>query len=224
MKSTPIAKTPIASISIKSTLFELASLKSALLKSTSFKSALLVLVSFKSTLFKSTLFKLFVIAKILSFVVFSFLMLSCSPEDDGIYFEQSANEVLVSKVSYSEMELDILDLVNIHRKSRNLSELIRLNVISSVAYGHTEYMINEGQASHDNFPQRSQNLKTNADAKTVGENVAFGFSTAQGVVNSWLKSSGHKKIIEDSNYTHFGISTDSDNEGRNYFTHIFISK
>lgn len=219
MKSTPFKST-----SFKSTLFELASLKSALLKSTSFKSALLVLVSFKSTLFKSTLFKLFVVFKILSFVVFSFLMLSCSPEDDGIYFEQSTNDVVVSKVSYSEMELDILSLVNAHRASLNLSELTQLNVISGVANGHTNYMITAGQASHDNFPERVQNLKTNANAKTVGENVAYGFSTAQGVVNGWLNSSGHKKIIEDSSYTHFGISTDSDTEGRNYFTHIFISK
>ncbi len=219
MKSTPLNLTPF-----KSTLFELVTLKSALLKTTSFKSALLVLVSFKSTLFKSTLFKLFLLFKILSFVVFSFLMLSCSPEDDGIYFEQSAMEIPVSKVSYSDMELDILDLVNAYRKSKKLSELKLLNVISSVADGHTNYMISEGQASHDNFSQRSQDLITNANAKTVGENVAYGFSSAQGVFNGWLNSSGHTRIIENPEYTHFGISTDSDTEGRNYFTHIFISK
>lgn len=172
---------------------------------------------------KSAFFKLYLI-KLLSFVLAGCTIASCSPEDDGIYFEQSTNDVVVSKVSYSDMESEILVLVNAHRKSLNLSELEHLNVISGVANGHTNYMIAAGQASHDNFPERVQNLKTNANAKTVGENVAYGFSTAQGVVNGWLNSSGHKKIIEDSSYTHFGISTDSNSEGRNYFTHIFISK
>jgi uncharacterized protein YkwD len=172
---------------------------------------------------KANLIK-FIIIKIIWSALIGFLLFSCSPEDDGIYYAETENVVLENKVSYSAMELEILSLVNDHRKSLNLSVLNRMDIISSVANGHTNYMIAKGTASHDNFAQRSQDLITNANAKTVGENVAYGFSSAQSVVSGWLKSEGHKGIIEASKYTHFGISTDTDSQGRNYFTHIYISK
>ena len=85
-------------------------------------------------------------------------------------------------------------------------------------------MIETGTVSHDNFSKRSQTLMDQADAIAVGENVAYGYSSAQGVVNGWLNSSSHRKVIENPNYTHFGISTEVNTENRNYFTHIFIKK
>jgi len=152
----------------------------------------------------------------------SSILFSCSSEDDGIFFEESNETVNTDNVSYSVMETEILNLVNEHRNSIGLSSLNTLNIISGVADGHTNYMIKVGTVNHDNFPQRSQTLMDNANAKSVGENVAYGFNSAQGVVNGWLNSEEHKKIIENPNYTHFGISTDSNSTNRNYFTQIFI--
>jgi len=152
------------------------------------------------------------------------ILLSCAGDDDGIYFGETNDLTVSAKVSYSDMESAILTLVNEHRKSLNLNELSPLNIISSVASTHTNYMINVGELSHDNFPQRAQELIENTAAKSVGENVAYGFGTAQGVVNGWLNSVEHKKIIENPDYTHFGISTKSNSEGRNYFTQMFIDK
>jgi uncharacterized protein YkwD len=85
-------------------------------------------------------------------------------------------------------------------------------------------MIEAGIISHDNFAQRAETLMTEAGAKTVGENVAYGFSTAEGVVKGWLNSDGHRKIIENPDYTHFGISMEISTDNRNYFTNIFIKK
>lgn len=160
---------------------------------------------------------------ILSFVLISSFMVSCSKEDDEIYFSKT-NEVVLEKNSYSPLETEILNLINNHRKTLNLSTLNTLNFVSGVANGHTNYMISKGEANHDNFSQRSQTLITTINAKNVGENVAFGYNSAQGVVNGWLNSSSHKSIIENPAFTHFGISTESDGQGRNYFTHLFISK
>ena len=181
---------------------------------------------FKSTLFDVTPFSAYIfnIIKGISLVLISMIILSCSEGDDGVYSNETNTDIVLSKVSYSKMEMDILDLVNDHRKKLNLSELIRMNEISSVAFEHTEYMIAEGQASHDNFEQRSQILTTNLKAQSVGENVAYGFQTAQGVFDAWIESYAHRQIIEKADYTHFGISTDSNIEGKNYFTQIFISK
>jgi len=157
-------------------------------------------------------------------VLFGITLTSCSNDEDGIYFEDTAQASVIEKANYSPLENEILDLVNTHRETLGLSKLTPLNIVSGVADTHTNYMIEIGEINHDNFSSRSKILKESAQAKSVGENVAYGYSSAQGVVNSWLNSPGHKKVIEGPNYTHFGISTESNNEGRNYFTHIFINK
>jgi len=157
-------------------------------------------------------------------VLFSFVLFSCSTEDDGIYFDASS-EVLTADATYSAIESEILDLLNQHRVSKGLTALKPLDIVSNTADDHTTYMIGAGEISHDNFQNRSQTLMEKANAKKVGENVAYGYSSAQGAINGWLNSEGHKAVIENPKYTHFGISTEKcKNSGRNYFTQIFISK
>ena len=162
--------------------------------------------------------------KITIVALFSFILFSCSNEDDGIYFDASS-EALTADATYSVIESEILYLVNEYRTNIGLTVLKPLDIVSSTADDHTNYMIGAGEISHDNFQKRSQTLMEKANAKKVGENVAYGYSSAQGVVNGWLNSEGHKAVIENSKYTHFGISTEKcKNSGRNYFTQIFISK
>ena len=157
---------------------------------------------------------------LLLFVFVCTLITSCSKEDDGIYF----NEINEVKVAYSGMELEILDLINIHREELGLKALINLNIISSVAMSHTTYMVETSLVNHNDFAERQQNLVEKANAKSVGENVAYGFNTSNGVVNGWLNSDAHRAIIENSDYTHFGISIEQNSEGKNYFTQIFIKQ
>jgi len=161
---------------------------------------------------------------LVSIVLLSSVLFSCSKEDDGIYFNENIETINTTNVTYSAIETEILNLVNEHRISINLSSLSTLNTVSGVADGHTNYMIAVDKVSHDNFSQRSQALINEVNAKSVGENVAYGYTTAQGVVNGWLNSEGHRKIIENPDYTHFGISSDANSENRNYFTQIFIKK
>lgn len=164
--------------------------------------------------------------KLCAAIIFSFVMFSCSNEEDGIYFENSSATIeTTNDVVYSSIESEILTLVNDHRISIGLSPLTPLNIISNVAVSHTEYMIEAGVISHDNFSSRSETLIKSAKAKIVGENVAYGYATAKGAVNGWLNSSAHKAIIENPSYTHFGISTEACKKtSRNYFTQIFITK
>jgi uncharacterized protein YkwD len=160
----------------------------------------------------------------LSLLVFlNFVLFSCSKEDNGIYLNTST-EVINKNVTYSKIESNILDLVNAHRSSIGLTTLTKMDLVSGVSDGHTKYMIETGQISHDNFDVRAQELMNNAGAKSVGENVAYGYTTAESVVKGWLNSPEHKAIIENPNYTHFGISTEANSEGRNFFTQMFIKK
>ena len=84
-------------------------------------------------------------------------------------------------------------------------------------------MVEGDNVSHDNFYQRKESLQVNANANKVSENVAYGFNSAQSLVNAWLDSSSHRENIE-GNYTHFDISAEQNSEGRWYFTNIFINK
>jgi uncharacterized protein YkwD len=161
--------------------------------------------------------------QVFALLLFGFLFISCSQESDDLEFEQT-NKIETTIINYSEIESEILDLINNHRTNIGLSTLSRSNIVSSVAEDHTNYMIKNGSVNHDNFQSRVKSLKEQENAISVGENIAFGYRTAEGVVNGWLNSLEHKEIIETSDFTHFGISTKSNAENKNYFTNIFIKK
>lgn len=161
--------------------------------------------------------------KFFALVILATILFSCAKEDDGVYFNENS-EVANAKVAYTAFESEIVSLINAHRTSIGLNTLGTLNIVSSVADGHTNYMIEVGQVNHDNFSQRASTLMAEAGAKTVGENVAYGFSTAEGVVKGWLNSDSHRKILENADYTHFGISVETNATNKNYFTNIFIKK
>lgn len=181
----------------------------------------------------------------LFFLTFAFAFLSCSSdnavdlfveeeiilEEEMIPEEEGTPEVEVTPgveetgpYKYSEIELKVLELINNHRKNTGLSALIKLDLISELADTHSNYMVKTGILSHDNFRDRALKLISKANATSVGENVAYGPKTAQDVVNGWLGSSGHKGVIEDSKFTHFGVSVETDSSGKNYYTQIFIAK
>lgn len=146
------------------------------------------------------------------------LFISCSPGEEPIYFDR----IPETKVDYSQIEMEILVLVNDYRVKKSIDELVTLNFISSVALTHSLYMVGKGAVSHDNYPERYQNLIRYASAERVGENVAYGHGTASGVVRGWTTSKKHIVLMEEPDYTHFGISVEKNSDGRNYFTLIFI--
>ncbi|MEH6537451.1 MAG: CAP domain-containing protein [Psychroserpens sp.] len=121
------------------------------------------------------------------------------------------------------IEIEILELINAHRINEGLTPLNNHNIIKSVAYTHTDYMVEVNNVSHDNFFQRKNSLIDNADATKVSENVAYAFNSAESVVNAWINSDGHRQNIE-GDYTDFDISAEQNEEGKWYYTNIFIKR
>jgi|TARA_B110000967_G_C18790343_1_gene512978 uncharacterized protein YkwD len=160
--------------------------------------------------------------KILILTLVSTFLFSCSNDDsEEMNLSQRSNDITVT---YSEMENEIISIINTYRADKGLSKLNTYNIVSGEAQSHTEYMVETGEVNHANFGVRHQNLVAFASAKSVAENVAYGYSSAQAVVNAWINSEGHRKNIENGDFTDFGISTESNSEGRNYFTNIFIKR
>lgn len=166
---------------------------------------------------KSTL-RLFMLV---SLFIFTASCAKDSIEEEVNSYDHTAEEKV--DFDYTEIESEILTLVNEHRKSLNLKALAHVAEISVEAESHNYYMLEVGKVSHDNFGARYENLVETIGAKSVSENVGYGYRTAEAVVNAWLKSDGHKENIE-GNHTHFGVSVVDDENGRNYFTNIFIRK
>lgn len=161
----------------------------------------------------------------LSIIALLITFASCSSEssDESSQSSASTNYTINNNYTYSQIELDVANLVNQYRVSKGLNPLERINHISNVSEGHDEYMISINTLTHALFAQREENLKSTLGAIVVGENLAYNYSTAQSVVTAWINSPAHKANME-GNYTHFGIAVKTNSEGKMYFTNMFIRK
>ncbi|WP_396600963.1 CAP domain-containing protein [Algibacter sp. R77976] len=150
-----------------------------------------------------------------------FTLFSCSTDN----LDDQAETIELSLVTPQEkdIEIEILELLNNHRLSLGLNPLEAMPIVKSVAHSHTDYMVDNDEVSHHNFFTRSDYLKSNAGAKKVSENVAYGYSSAEAVVKAWMRSEAHKENLE-GDYTNFDISAEKNAEGRWYYTNIFIKK
>lgn len=160
---------------------------------------------------KSNLFQLVFIMIILLIVD------SCSSDDS-----KSIEEAIPTQMEYtfSSNELETLDLINAYRASIGLNVLVRNNHISYIAEEHNVYMINNNIVSHDGFENRFENIVKVLGAINVSENVAYNYKSPQGVLDAWLLSPAHRKVIE-GDFTCFGISIRESTIGRKYYTNIF---
>ena len=161
------------------------------------------------------------LSKLPTLALLAFLTFSCSTDSIDDNVSAITADLVVPQAK--TIEIEILELINDHRLSSGLSPLKNMDVIKSQAYSHTDYMVDNDVVSHDNFYQRKNYLMNTAGAKAVSENVAYGFTSAQSVVNAWLNSEGHKDNIE-GNFTNFDISAEQNAEGKWYYTNIFIKK
>lgn len=155
-------------------------------------------------------------------VILVMFMTSCSsdPIDDKAANMSTANLVVPQTKT---IEIEIMELINDYRLSKGLNPLNNVGIIKAQAFNHTEYMITYNNVSHDNFNQRKLFLESSLGASNVSENVAYGFTSAQTVVNAWLNSSNHKANIE-GNFTDFDLSADQNADGDWYYTNIFVKK
>tara|TARA_B100001765_G_scaffold215434_1_gene187484 strand:- start:3585 stop:4064 length:480 start_codon:yes stop_codon:yes gene_type:complete len=151
---------------------------------------------------------------------------SCSKDEDVVTAQEEANfaiDVNLAQETDWEMANEILVLVNDHRATLGLAPIQRdQQYASAYAVQHTQYMIEKSKINHDNFGERRQAL-TQRGAVRVGENVGYGYDTAEAVVHAWLNSPSHRDLIE-GNYSHAGFGVLQNAKGSYYFTQLFYKK
>jgi len=112
---------------------------------------------------------------------------------------------------------ELAEAINNYRASQNISTLEFDDTLATdLALNHSVYMRQKAVTNHRYFFTRSQKLRDNG-AINVAESVAYGYTSAQSVVNAWLKSVGHKKVLE-GDYNRIGIGVVQDLKRKNYFT------
>ena len=142
---------------------------------------------------------------------------SCSPKEID---ELDLND---PPYIYSSLEVEILLRVNSYRRSKGLKELDQLEEISRQALLHNGHMIRANEVCHHNFGGRYRVLVKQVGASAMAENVGFGYRTSGAFVEAWVRSKGHREILE-KQHSHFGISAAAGDDEKVYVTLIFVRK
>lgn len=158
--------------------------------------------------------------KILIPGILSILLITSCSKDEPVEPIEKEIDKLEKKSKYSDIELEILVLVNKHRESIGKSALVMNEFIYNESVGHSLDMAKTNHMSHDGADQRFSRMAKELGGYGSAENVAYGYRTAKAVVDGWLNSPGHRTNIE-GNYNITGIAARKNDNGVYYYTHLF---
>ena len=122
----------------------------------------------------------------------------------------------------TSFESEVIRLVNDIRASNGLKPLTANWELSRVARYKSQDMVNNRYFSHTGptYGSPYQMMRNfGISFRTAGENIAYGYSTPQAVVNAWMNSSGHRANILNSSYTQIGVGYVAKGH---YWTQMFI--
>jgi uncharacterized protein YkwD len=122
----------------------------------------------------------------------------------------------------ADLDNDVLRYTNEFRKAHGLPALVMRTDLNMIARKHSEDMANgRCEFGHSGFDQRFEKIRKFLRSYAAAENVAFGSTTGQGVVEQWKNSSGHRDNLLGT-YKYIGIGTASNASGHLYFTQLFV--
>lgn len=140
-----------------------------------------------------------------------------------IYVGQKINIPEASPLK--SLEDQVLTLVNKERAARGLAPLKMNWEVQRCARLKSQDMINKGYFSHTSPTYGSPfNMMENFGIhfSAAGENIAYGQTSAQQVMNAWMNSSGHRANILSPIYTQIGVGAAKKSNGTLYWTQMFI--
>ena len=122
----------------------------------------------------------------------------------------------------------IVDLTNAERRDAGMAALRASSALMQAAQIHAEQMARTGQMSHEipgvRYPTPSDRLAAVGYRwGSFGENIAMGQTSAAAVMDSWMRSSGHRANILNSRFREIGVGVARDSAGRPYYVQVFAS-
>jgi uncharacterized protein YkwD len=126
-----------------------------------------------------------------------------------------------------DLASQVVTLVNRYRASKGLPQLAILPSLTASSSWKSLHVAGNRYFAHDDPAppvarsayRRAKDCGFNGNA--WGENIAWGYPSAQAVVNGWLSSPGHRANIEGASYTQTGVGVASGANGSLYWTQSF---
>jgi uncharacterized protein YkwD len=123
----------------------------------------------------------------------------------------------------------VTELVNQHRASKGLSQLAVSTSLTNASIWKSRHMAKYLYMTHnDPAPPvartTGERLAACGYPSTTsgwGENIAYGYATAESVMQAWLNSSGHRANIENASFRSIGVGAASSSTGRIYWAQAF---
>jgi len=116
---------------------------------------------------------------------------------------------------------ELVRLVNLHRASLHLRPLAWSPRAAAVALAHSRDMERRDFFSHVNPDHASPFDRLDGAGihyVRAGENIAYGYAAAAEVLQGWLDSPGHRRNLENPDYTEQGIAVSG-----TMWTHVFLT-
>lgn len=114
---------------------------------------------------------------------------------------------------YTALELDTVGKINERRRAAGCANVTLNGQLSTAAERHSTDMATHNFMSHTGSDGSTFDQRIRAAGyylfQGVGGIVAAGYDTADGVVQGWYNSPGHKAIMLDCRYRDIGISMES---------------
>ncbi|MBR1735482.1 MAG: hypothetical protein IJ736_00495 [Firmicutes bacterium] len=150
-------------------------------------------------------------------------------DSDNTYTAEIQTAAETKGSSISELEKQVFELVNEERAKNGLPELEWSDELADFAREHSEDMVRRNYFGHtdpDGVTFVDRINSAGIRYTHCAENVAAGSETAEGVMNQWLGSSGHRANImsRDVQYLGVGLCYDSSSAYGYYWTQCFIKK
>ena len=120
-------------------------------------------------------------------------------------------------------EQQVINMVNEERAKKGLSALTIQNDLTLAA----EVRARELEQLFAHTRPDGRNCFTALDDigipySSVGENIAYGYTTPSNVMEGWMNSPGHRANIMNAGYKKIGVGFWQDEYGRQYWTQIFV--
>ena len=105
------------------------------------------------------------------------------------------------------------------RKEYGLPPLTSEATLEQAAKQQAGYMVGAKKMAHrtgwgKDFASR---MHANGVRGGAAENVAYGQSSAKEVLSGWMTSKGHRRNMLDPAFSHFGLASAEDGQGRKYW-------
>ena len=126
----------------------------------------------------------------------------------------------VAATSTAKMQEQIKTLHNKTRASHKKQALKANTCLQTAAKAQANAQAKAKKMFHQNLRPLLKKCKVSR----VGENVAYGYTSAASVHKAWMNSPGHKKNILEGRYNRAGFGVTKGSDGKLYFAVVFGTK